>query len=648
MKSRSLLSFAFLGLALLAATNVFAQLDSLYTQQWNRDPIDNLNVTTSAQRQIITAEQIRVSGYTHLSQVLHLIDGWTIENLEHNPNHPIVQSNGTGSYNHQNWVLMLNGQRIEMNRDVALDVNQLGVSVVDVERIEIINTNGMYLGEFTQNGLINIITKKNKQNGFGYRGFYANYIDRNEHFLYSSNTSHTLSYTKGNFTISNSFGYLSDPNNLTINRRDRTLDGEATPRQYSNRIETQYTGAKFSHQLTLSYTKKEVYPTSYFFQSGYLGLYHINPKNQIRLSSSYVYNRSTLNDANLLTNTLQHRFLKSYKSGNLIWQTGLGADYYKYKHTSTYYDNRFPNTDTSVVIIKPYTSINIPITKKINLFADAQVAFAHGKIAPRISAGIYKRVSIISNYSFVVGYTETLLEESFLTTINQAINAIEGAPYFYNPKLATADFYYNLNFGSSVKFSFNSGLKNAYDLPDYRYYLVPTGPLSTIDYHVDKSIKRATYQLNWVNRINFHYDIVKNLVFDINYMNTRMVNTWDENLRNIPKHKFTFVLQYDLPKRFTLWSRNYIQSKTQWFNAPGYYNMYKGTELYYTLPPRLGWEMGMSKKLFKEYIHLNITARNLFAKGVNYNPDQLHYNGRLFVSIIFNINGIGGSKTPKP
>lgn len=138
----------------------FAQLDSLYTQQWNRDPIKNLNATTSAQRQIITAEQIRLSGYTRLSDVFNLIDGWTIKPPLISDDYPELQSNGTGNYNHQNWVLMLNGQRIEMNRDPVLYVNQLAIPVYDIERIEIVNSGGMYLGEFSQNGLINIITKR--------------------------------------------------------------------------------------------------------------------------------------------------------------------------------------------------------------------------------------------------------------------------------------------------------------------------------------------------------------------------------------------------------------------------------------------------------------------------------------------------------
>ncbi len=600
--------------------SAYAQLDSLYTQQWNRDPINNLSITTSAQRQIITSEQIRVSGYTQLSQVFQLIDGWTIGYYTANWHSPRLQSNGTGSYTQQNWVLMLNGQRIELNRD-ELNVDDLAIPVYDIERIEIINSNGMYLGEFAQYGLINIITKKDNKKNLNVGTMISSSQNIHNTGIYGpeNNIITSVGYTKNKLHLNATMSYMDFSYEKTDNDNQRLSSG----------IELQYTGSKISHQIQ---TKSlGVYRMTDYRLLGYLMQWNIDESNQIRLSSSANWNELYSGNASQFKNTLQHRYLKSRANGNFIWQNGIGYDYI---HSEKFWINP---QNLYVHIVKPYSSINIPITPRINLFADAQAAFAHDKIAPKFSMGMYKRVSLISNYSFVVAYTETLLEESFLTTVNQDINAIEGAPYYYNPKLATADFYYNLNFGNSVKFSFNSGLKNAYDLVDYTYAQVQTA----------YTIERSTYQLNWVNRFNFHYDLLKNLVVDVNYMNTRIVNTWNENLRNIPKHKFTFILQYDLPKRFTFWSRNYIQSKTELIpgSIPQDYLGYP--EIYFHTPTQFGWEIGFSKKLFKEYLHLNLTARNLLAKEVYYNPDQLHYSGRLFMSIVFNINGIGGSKAPK-
>lgn len=630
---------------------VTAQLDSLYTQQWNRDPIKNLNATTSAQRQIITSDQIRVSGYTRLSDLVQLIDGWTFATITGNS--WSLQSNGTGSYNFQNWVLMVNGQRIELDRSYTLDLNLLGISVVDIERIEVVNTNGMYLGEFTQNGLINIITKKSNKNGINYRGYGSlNRAVANDNNA-GVNTSQTIGFTRNKFHLNLSFGYMLHQNNERP-RRYPYPEG-INAKQYTYRLETQYTGTKFSHQFFTSYLQKEIAsPTTKNYQAGYLGLYQINTKNQIRLSTTFWGEQNINLNAALSTTTLQYRYLQPTPKGNFIWQTGIATDLLSYQYNvfknlsyaDIYIGSRFAITDTTATIIKPYTSINFPITRKINLFADAQAAFAHGKIAPRFSVGMYKRLSLISNYSFVVGYTETLLEEAFMTNIGQRVNAIEGATFLNNPKLATADFYYNLNIGSSVKFSFNSGLKYTFDLPGTEYSMDTTYPIYS-RFTVWERSQPITYYLNWINRFNIHYDVIKNLTFDINYLNTVSLNTWNEELQNIPKHKFTFTLQYELPKRFTLWSRNYWQSETKFRT---YDNLY-GTpnyQTYGTLSPIFTWDLGISKKLFKDFLNMNFSMRNILNGIERYYPSGSQLDIRFSVGLTANIEGLLGSKIVKP
>jgi hypothetical protein len=624
MKTKPLSRFI-LPVVLFSLTHMaFAQLDSMYTQQWNRDPVTDLKYMASAQRQIITAEQIRVSGYTQLSDVLQLVDGWTYSKDPRSHNW-IGESNGIENYDYQNWVLMLNGQRINMDRILGLNVNFLAVSVNNIERIEVINTNGMYLGEFTQNGLINIITKKNTTNGFLANAFAATNKD-------ISTAAVTLGYTWNRFHL-----------NLSSNALYSNTGSPVPYKQdYRQRLEMQYTGRNISHQA-------QVISSDQYTSLGYLGLWNLNAKHQIRLSSSLTSTRYyypyVLTNADQFNNTLQYRFLKNTKKGNFIWQTGMGFDYIK---VLPIYSNQ---STIEAPILKPYTSVNIPVTRKTNLFADGQVALCNNKAAPKISIGLYKRVSLISNYSFVLGYTETLPEEGFNTNIGDQINAASGAVGFYNPTFSTADFYYNLNIGNSVKFSFNSGLKNATDLAGYTYFLIPPpGPLSTISFYRLYDVVPSTHQLSWINRINIHYDIVKNLVFDINYLHTHIVNTWNENIYTIPKHKVTLTLQYDLPKRFTVWTRHYLQSQTAYWNI-GNYSPESLSDVYYTAPLFYSFDLGLSKKLWKDYLNLNITARNILSKNREdhmYYSSVHNYQSSLNLSVTANIDGLFAKGNPKP
>jgi hypothetical protein len=609
-----------------------AQLDSLYTQQWNRDPITNLNSTTSAQRQIITAEQIRVSGYTNLSDVLLLVDGWTFSKEQTDGYNWIMQSNGIENYENQNWVLMLNGQRLEMSRTLGININNLLVSVNNIERIEVINTHGMYLGEFTPNGLINIITKKNSTNGFLAKAFYSKTVQE-------TNLIATIGYSFNKFHINYSLVNVNIPNS-------KSSYLSPTSYTFAQRTEMQYTGRKMAHQVQFISGLED------FYLLGYLGLCNINAAHQLRLSSTFNAARYLSPSFNQYASTIQHRYQKTGRKGNFTWQNGIGFDYIKK------YSYWFGVPDNHVYIIKPFTSINIPITRKVNLFADVQTAFCHHKMAPRVSIGLYKKVSLISNYSFVVGYTETLLEEAFNTAIGQRINALNGASYYYNPKLATADFYYNLNIGSSVKFSFNSGLKNTYDLPGLQYVIFDyPSPNSTIGtYRIFSYPKRSTYQFNWINRFNIHYDIVKNLVFDINYLNTRVLNSWDENLQTIPRHKFTLTLQYEFPKRFTLWTRHYAQSQTQNWNFDHYndfnYQTSQYDGLYYPSLASYSFDIGLSKKLWKDYLNLNMSMNNMFTRKFAYDNtyDKKTSNKyyQLRISIAANIDGLFAKGNTKP
>jgi hypothetical protein len=639
--------FCVLCLVLWSTLYAGAQTDSLYAQQWNRDPVLSLQHTASTQRQIITAKQIQATGYTRLSDLLQLLDGWTYTTFAGDK--WMMQSNGTGSYSNQNWILMLNGQRVEMNRDEAIDVNKLGFSIADIERIEVVNSTGMYLGEFVQNGLVHITTKKSPE-GLSSRTYYGQLYNpvavksasgrANPELGYS--IYQTLGYTHKKFHIHLSAGGIDNP-------IGNSISGYSSPHANSGssaHLEAQYSGNKITHQVQvgLSGLSERNLETN-FIRAGYLGVLNISSRQQFRLSSAFNRGSDFSQSTTVVTNTLQHRYCKPSKNGNFIWQNGVGLDFLNTQSERPLFSNGQPGTtvESSAWVVKPYSSVNIPVTRKTNVFSDLQLAVANEKVAPKFSIGLYKRVSFISNYSFVFSYNEQLLEEYFLNTINRRIGVMDGAPYFYNPKQSTADFYYNINFGNSVKFSFNSGLKNTFDLPEYRSVINPMA----IQNNVSTYIKRAIHQFNWINRVNVHYDIIKNLVLDVNYMHTRIISTWDDQLFNVPKHKFTLTLQYDLPKRYSLWTRHYWQSETHWStNAFG--SSYYGSNSYQFLPAIYTSDLGISKKLFKEYLNLNISARNLFNSNERYHPIAQQFDLRYSASITANIDGLFASRAAKP
>jgi hypothetical protein len=629
----------------LSMHSLTAQIDSLYTQQWNRDPVTSLNHTASAQRQIITAEQIRASGYTRLSDLVQLFDAWTYKTDA--GERWTLLSNGTGNYDNQNWIVMVNGQRFYLPEKEAL--NNLGISITDIERIEIVNNSGMYLGEFSSNGLIHIVTKKITNNGFMYRGFLSDGLStltpgRQQYaaspYQTGLNTQHTIGYKHNQFQIQGTVNHqeFSNYDSIVYERSFFNYVPAVTTTQ-SYRIESQYTYKKLTQQLQFTHTNIDARLSVFSPLNGYknasfayAGVLNFNAKHQLKLtaqqSETYFSNNDGIPTSRNLN--LQYRFLQPTKKGNIILQTGLA--YLKQEYEFSFF--------------KPFTSISLPVTRKTNMWAETQVSFSNRNAHPKFSFGLYKRVSFISNYSFVVSHSTVEQYEAYYFPIVPFVPTTTDHRYLsYFSNQTTADFYYNLNFGNSVKFSYNSGLKLSDNLfsQDYETYYYPpslpfTQPLTTTD----------SRQLNWMNRFNFHYDIVKNLVFDINYMRTTILETSNNNLQQIPKHKFTLTVQYEFPKRFTLWTRNYWQSETKWWNEPAIYNWRYTGDFYRTLPAIYTWDAGISKKLYKDYLNVNISARNLFNNNERYFPMGAQFDTRFTASISANIDGLFASRPSKP
>jgi hypothetical protein len=657
------ISFSLSLVFILFSSIAIAQTDSLYAQQWNRDPVTKLNSTTSAQRQIITAEQIRASGYNRLSDVFQLIDGWTFATMDGFSWQ--MQSNGVGNYTNQNWILMLNGQQTGLQRITVQDVNLLGVSVNEIERIEILNSSGIYLGEFTQKGLIHIITRKNP-GGLNYRGYYSNGISTMDQGRYQTNsdapsfvnpiganTAHALGYRKGDFNVTASVNYQKyyAPDTIGVWRYWGVKDTLPRPINafVNTRFETQYTGRKTIQQIQMGYTFVNEAPLDHLNtlerQTGYIGYinqWNINERHQLRFSSmlnrdGYTnYGNSWLVQFN---NKISYRYLKSYKNGNLIWQTGIG--YHKINRPS------FTSND----LFKPYTSINIPLTRKSNLFADGMITVHDSRNAPKVSLGLYKRTSFISNWSIQGSYAEQLdLEDLSTFVMTNQSNLAWYVDNRYKSRQLTADFYYNLNIGSNVKFSYNSGIRHMMDEPVLvPYYIAAVDNTGNTLYQYASPFPQfKTTYANWINRFNIHYDIIKNLVFDFNYMRTGIVERAVPDERTVPKHKTTFVIQYELPKRFTIWTRGYYQSATKWTKFGPVETQNGAPELFYTLPSFYTMDLGLSKKLLKEYLNLNISTRNIFNSRQKYYPTGSQFNTRFTVGITANVDRLFASRTAKP
>ena len=116
---------------------------------------------TFAGREIITSEIVSSSGLTRVGEILLLCDGLTVNSTDGYTWR--VSMNGLSSFQRQNWIVMLDGQRIDLSSFDFVNLNMIPTVIDDIDFVEIFSIPQIREGEFTDKGLIHIHTKKPNQ-----------------------------------------------------------------------------------------------------------------------------------------------------------------------------------------------------------------------------------------------------------------------------------------------------------------------------------------------------------------------------------------------------------------------------------------------------------------------------------------------------
>ncbi len=652
-------------------SNVFAQQDSMVSQFWKRDPNLDSENTVSNQKQIITREQILYSGYTLVSDVLQLVDGWTLSTWNGDRWN---SQNGVGNYQSQNWTLMLNGQRIELMKLDAVHINMIGITVADIERIEVVNVAGNYLGEWNDKGIIHIITRKNAE-GLSFRGFGSNGNEIGDPHLNVVNNP-ALNVNQYGAVLGGSIGFRKNKWNIQLNQllfdysyRD-TSDfifplvqqyNPTTPSGstlYSGSMQVSYSSATTTHLFTGILTRADdvVMPAGIFNpvtgrnNYNFIGytLRHTLPKGVLQYRGGFQKRTFIATDQILYsheqfyqTNNLNYTTRKNSSKGDRIRQLGIGYDYTTTRLTDTIGDA------TAAHLIRPYYSITYPLTKKSTVFSDLSVATNTKTVVPKLVLGYYKQPSIITNWSFVASFTQRGMAEnnSYFTMLP----LIDTSSVSFADQISgsgTLDYYFNLNVSKYFRVSFNSGLKHLFN----ELYFKPIPVLNTsnpllLNTEIDKM-----QQTRWVNRLNVHYDMLKNTRFDVNYLRTNVFGNEWVGQNSIPRHRFSFILLQTLPARLNIWVRYYYQSSSFWIN-PVLMSPQANTgsqPLYTQLSSLHTVDLGVTKRLFKNYLVTSLSLRNVLNGSEQYQVNGAVFYMSLFLSVRVNIDGLFANGDANP
>lgn len=646
---------------MLIGLNLTAQTD---TVMYKKQPIGTILSATlqpiKGEKQYITSELIRTQGIGRLSELLVWIDKATFSTI--NGDRFYLNLAGTSTQQNQNVMVLINGQKVELERWDAININLLGISVIDIAYVEIYNTPQIINGQFCGFGAINIVTR-NDFKGLTYRaianngnpindpgaakyiqGYSSPNIDKTG-FVYS----HSLGYYGNKFHINSSFNFQDwYARDTMITARYLAFPKIANKNTLmSFRAEGAGQYKKLHVQGSAAYTQQDEFlyrnfvgseqPFKTAYLEGTLGLTRAFSNNRYARINSTL-NQHTFN--NWLPNTgyiAEYKYLTNTINAEVGKTKLLANNLYK-KYTLGYTLNYFTYSTSNGFIAQhqPYASLKRNLNKKTTQQYDVMLNILDYTINPNLVFSHQKSNNIISSWNFVGSYQQTRLAQ-FLnqTWYHYGVNrnsSINNPAVTYPANLNSApthklsgDYFYKLNFGSNFRITMHGGLRYSQNV----VYIIPNTNAVSFIYNGYQTSGAHGNVFGKIWGANIHYDVLSNFWFDLDYYsanNTSNQKELQDVLSTEAKRKFILSSYYKLPARFDIATRTQALSKTAWQN----YN--NGTLQTVNIPAVFTTDISINKKLWGERININATLRNVFNQKEWYHPLGANFATRFMVT----------------
>ncbi|MES2689201.1 MAG: hypothetical protein V4658_02295, partial [Bacteroidota bacterium] len=577
----------------------FAQTDSVLYQ---KQPTANNVLAAKLQpikgeKQYITAELIRIQGITRLSELLVWIDKTTYTTIDWNKH--ALNINGTSTMQQQNYLLMINGMKVELERWDAIGINELGIAVTDIAYVEISTVPQVINGLFAGKGAINIVMR-NDYKGLTVSGYnnYGNPVSDPGPLQYTNKYSSPNIHKTG-LVYAYSAGYYAKKWHININQNysDWYLRSQSIIRRLgafdptiemntlrSTRLEGAVQLGKFLIEaggaasgqkgyVYRNYLQTEI-PAGSYYSEGRLRITRVLKNNQY-VKGNFILNSHRFDqvsnlfpDYKYLTSTTNIEYGKTYywkKDRFIKHASGYAVNYASYTNGKTYQLQH-----------KPYSTLSYNLSKKIKQQLDVALAVFENTVNPSIAFKHEKSSSIINSSSVIVSYQQNRVNEQYnqfwqFYSTNQTLKplaypkTINSTPtHFF-----TADYFYYISSSSSFKLTLNPGIRYQHNY----HFIQPDGVAAYPLVSANSSARTAGFYTITFGA-NLHYDVFNNFWFDIDYFsaNDKSGNKdLQQVLNSDARRKIMASIYFKLPARIDIGLRSQAVSKTQWnyFDAAG-------------------------------------------------------------------------------
>lgn len=636
---------------------IFAIQISLFCQ-------NNLLEDKLTQKQIITESMIKAAGIQTISGILYLADKWNFYSIDGYERD--LSANNLSTFQRQNFIVMIDGQRVDDKVFDVQNINQLPISIDQVDYVVLINTPQIYNGEYTENGLIDIHTKKPEKDlsvqGFmgvgdqtGDPGPYAftQYqspnVDKMGYNLAANvNLSTEYWYIKAATKIEQNFATDPEVNDRVSNLFPFYNKAKMTSTYYKLNVNVFGGNQEVMVGNTRHYDffffkpyGDEIPVYRYFKHIGLSGL--IKPKSNLGIKYSAIYSTNEIgqweNKLNLDFNWQEINYYAklegNYNLENLFLTVGAG---YR-KLTGESPKNLFQK---SLELKNLYGRFDYKLSKdfiqSFGLFAvnTGGNSALNGYLKNYWDLG--KAGSIRSSYT----YSERLFQEDanywYWNQLGYSLNAQENfAPIIYGnigtSRLYTADIDYSLKFDSTL--SLKSGINyrhfsNYYvESQSYQYYDNQSSFYAPVEIFTNSNLKVFGADAG------IEYRVIPNLSQKIYYSYQK--DFWGSPLfrdiwHELPVHKITYTINFQPNPDFGIWAKLNYASATTWIDYK-YADLQTAERYKMTVLPLFITDLSVQKWFWNRKIWVNVLFRNIFNQSEKYVPIGVSNTLRFYIQL---------------
>ncbi|MCX6152509.1 MAG: hypothetical protein NTX22_18430 [Ignavibacteriales bacterium] len=617
-------------------------------------------------KQIINSKEIFDSGIVNLSDIFLLAEKWNSYTID--GSNWYANANNLSPYQRQNFIVMLDGQRIDMNFFDQQNLNMLPITIDQIDYVELINSPQIYAGEFTERGLIHFHTKnpvKKLSAHFNYTTGdktgdpgpykYTQYTSPNvDHINYLLST--TVFYGSSNWNLSGHFNrdenFLTDPelkkriSNLSVDYNKAVLN--------SFSLKLSVNALTGNHNFFVGVSDRK----DFFFFKPYGNeipvsqvIHHVGLNGNVQPTSNLTLNYSLkLSGTNLEKLENKQNLDFDFKLNNLSakidgiysaksFQMILGLDFEKYS-----IETKQQIEGNELIFRKFYGNMNFDISKSFSQSFGIYLLRNDKNWSLKSVINNYWKLNAFHSLNTSFTYSQHLLNEDLnywtwfekgytFSNENRTVYNLNGI--FNKSTLYTADLNYVYKFDSTLSIKAGGNFRhfsNYYLEKQIFQFSENTSSFnSAVEISPNNSLKVISGQVGI--EVKMSSNIKQKLFYYYQkdfWGNDDFRNAW----KAFPTHSLVWIFDYKPVESFSISTRLKYVSPTKWLEYQ-YYPAQSSTSNSFITKSRINYDISIQKWFGGKIIWTNIIFRNIFNKPENYYPIGVNMNLRWYVQVRF-------------